>query len=81
MTDQLKREEQEKYINYIFKLTVEPLSKQEKAELIKTIIMRFKQFLPAEVVNSPGSYTEDYAEIFRNYVHSIDQVKSLFNSI
>ncbi len=81
MTDQLKREEQEKYINCVFKTTVEPLSKQEKAELIKTIIMRFKQFLPAEVVAAPAFYTEHYAEIFRHYVHSLDQVKSLFNSI
>jgi len=81
MTDQLKREEQEKYINYIFKTTVEPLSKEEKGKLLKTIIVRLKQFLPAEVVATPESYTEHYAEIFRHYVNSTDHVRSLFNSI
>jgi len=81
VTEKFKQEEQEKYINYLFKTTVEPLSKKEKTALIKTIMERFRQYLPSEVLNEPESYIEHYSEIFRYYVQSIDNVKSLFNSI
>ena len=81
ITEQFKREEKENFINYIFKTTVEPLSKNEKKELVKSLMERFRQYLPSEVLNEPENYTERIPEIFRYYVQSIDNVKSLFKSI
>lgn len=81
ITEQFKREAQEKYINFVFRSTVEPLSKKEKKELIQAVVKRFSMFLPPEVMNEPENYVEHYAEIFRYYVQSIDNVKSIFKSI
>ena len=81
MTEQLKREEQEKYINYIFKTAVEPLSQSNKTELIKNIVNQFSDFLPVEIVNEPENYVNNYAEIFSAYIRAADQVKSVFKSL
>jgi len=81
MTEQFKREEQEKHINGVLKSVMDPLDWESKVNLIKDILKRLESHLPAEIVSQPPErFATHYEIIVRAYVYSMDKVKSLFRS-
>ena len=81
ITEAFKKEEQYKYVNFVFKAALDPLDWDGKVALMGELLKRLKNHLPSEIVSQPPErYARYYETILRAYIHSIDQVKSLFRS-
>ncbi|MFC1814049.1 hypothetical protein ACFL03_15300 [Thermodesulfobacteriota bacterium] len=81
MTDQLRREEQEKHINGVLKLVMDPLDWDGKVALMGEVLRRLEPHLPPEIIlQPPERFAAHYESIVRAYVQSMDQVKLLFRS-
>jgi len=82
MTEQFKKEQQQKYIGHVLKLALDPLDWQGKVNLMKSLLDRLKSQLPVEITSQPAvRYAGHYEDIVQAYVQSMDQVKSIFRSI
>jgi hypothetical protein len=82
MTDQFKREENEKYVGYVLKSAMDPLDWEGKVDTVGKLISRLQNGLPPEIkLNPPERYASDFDEIVRAYVYSIDQFKSFIRTI
>jgi hypothetical protein len=81
MTEQFKRELQEKHVNHVLKTALDPLDWQGKVVLMKALINRLKPNLPSEILAQPVErFASRYEDICKGYVKSMDQVTSLFRS-
>lgn len=82
MTDQFKREENEKYVGYVLKSAMDPLDWERKVEIVRNLISRLQNYLPPEIKsNPPERYASNFNEIVKVYVNSIDQFKSYIRTI
>ncbi len=82
MTDQFKQEEKVKHVGQILKLTIDPLDWGGKVDLMKALLSRLKTYLPEEITSQPAErFAWHYEEVVESYIHSIDQVKSVFRRI
>jgi hypothetical protein len=81
MTEAFEKEEQFKYVNFVFKAILDPLDFVGKVALMEELLKRLKNHLPSEIASQPPErYARYYDTIIRAYINSIDQVKSLFRS-
>jgi len=81
ITEAFKKEEQYKYVNFVFKAALDPLDWDGKVALMGELLKRLKNHLPSEIVSQPPErYARYYDTILRAYINSVDQVKSLFRS-
>jgi hypothetical protein len=82
ITDQFKREEQEKHINRVLKTAIDPLDWEGKVELMRTLLERLAPNLPVDIASQPPEmFTGNYETVVRAYVESFDQMKSLLRSL
>ena len=82
MTEQFKQEQQEKRVNFVLNSQLDPLDWDGKVALIKALLSRLKNHLPAEIISQPAQrYAGQLDILVRAYVKSMDQVKSLIRSI
>jgi len=82
ITEQFKREEQEKHINRVLKTAIDPLDWEGKVELIRTLLERLAPNLPVDIASQPPEmFTGNYETVVRAYVESFDQMKSLLRSL
>lgn len=82
MTEQFKQEQQEKRVNLVLNSELDPLDWDGKVALIKALLSRLKNNLPAEILSQPAErYAGQLDILVRAYVKSIDQVKALIRSI
>jgi hypothetical protein len=82
ITEQFKREEQEKQVNQVLKSALDPLDWKGKVALIKAFLKRLEPHLPPEIISQPPErFAGHYEIIARGYVQSMDQVKTLFRSL
>ena len=82
MTEQFKKEEQEKYINMIFKEALDPMVWEEKLAFISAFLERIKHQLPPDIkMRSPEEYANHYELIVRMYAKSFDKVKELLRTL
>jgi len=82
ITDQLKKEEQEKIIDLVLKFSFDPLEWDIKVLLIKDLIQVLKPALPPEIHSQPPEkFANNYEILIRSYVNSIDQLKHTFQTI
>ena len=57
MTDQYKVQEQENYVNYVIKKTLDPLSWDAKVAFMRKLLGRLGKNLPENAFNEPERYT------------------------
>ena len=82
MTERLKSEEKEKYVNHVLKLALDPLDWEGKVNLMGALLKRLGPHLPQEIMSQPPErFAGHHETIVRAYVQSIDQVKSLLRSL
>jgi hypothetical protein len=82
MTEQFKREEQEKHINRVLKTVLDPLAWERKIDLMRALMKRLEPLLDPEIISQPPErFAEHYEDLIRAYLQSMDRVKSLFRSI
>jgi hypothetical protein len=82
MTEQFKREEQEKHINRVFKTALDPKDWEGRVELMGALLKNLEPHLGPEIVSQPPSrFAEHYEEIIRAYLQSLDRLKSLLGSL
>jgi hypothetical protein len=78
ITDYLKEETKQKYIFKIFLDTMDPLDYQSKVDLVKQLIARYKEHLPAEILSSPPErFVEHYEELILAIIKSREDLKRL----
>lgn len=82
ITDQFKKEEQEKIIDLVLKYSFDPLEWDIKVSLIKDLIEVLKPVLAPEIYSQPPErFANNYEILIRSYVNSIDQVTHTFQTI
>jgi len=82
MTEQFKREEQEKYMNYILKSALDPLDWKSKVDLMGVFLKRLGPLLAPEIKSQPPErFAEHYEDLIRAYLQSIDRMNSLLRSL
>ena len=82
ITDQLKKEEQEKTIDLVLKFSFDPLEWDIKVSLIKDLMEVLKPALPPEIYSQPPEkFANNYEILIKSYVNSIDQLKHIFQTI
>lgn len=78
ITEQMKRDEAERYLLLVFTEAINPLDWDTKVELISTLLERLKPYLPAEVLEKPpSSYATEYRQLVQAYSESLDRVTKL----
>jgi hypothetical protein len=81
MTDVFKEEQKFNYVNYILKTMIDPLDRKAKVALIGELLKRLQHHLPPEIASQPAErYANNYETLFRAYIKSVDQVRSIFRS-
>jgi hypothetical protein len=82
VTEQFKREEQEKHINRVLKSALDPLDWKGKVGLMGALMKRLEPHLEPEIRSQPPErFAVHYEVIIRAYLQSMDQVNSLFRSL
>lgn len=82
ITDQFKREQHEKHIDHILKLTMDPLDWEGKVALMRDILKYLTPYLPKDIVSQPPErFAAHYETLIKAYVQSMDQIKALFHSL
>ena len=82
MTARFKREEQEKHVNMVLKMALDPLKFEDKTDLIKALLDRLSSHLPPAIVSQPPErYAAHYEAIIKAYVQSMDQMKTVLRSL
>jgi hypothetical protein len=81
LTDQFKKEEREKHINYVLKTTIDPLEWEEKVRFIAWFLKHLGPNLPQEILNQPPiRYATHYETIVKVYADSMDTIKTAFRT-
>lgn len=82
MTEQFKREEQEKHINQVFKTALDPMDFENKVGLMRALIKRLEPHLDPEIISQPPErFAEHYEDIIRAYLQSMDRLNSIMRSL
>lgn len=82
MTEQFKREQQEKHIGHALKSALDPLDWEGKVDLMKALLDQLQSHLPQEITSQPAErYAGNYEGIVKAHVRSMDQVKTIFRSL
>jgi|APSaa5957512622_1039677.scaffolds.fasta_scaffold24816_1 hypothetical protein len=82
MTQELKRQEQEKRINYTIKSTLDPLHRESKLTLMESLLEHLKPVLPPDILSQPSEmFVDHYESIVRTYVRSFAQMKYFLRSL
>ena len=82
MADYFKREEQEMYINLVFKTAVSPDDFNAKVKIVRNILDHLKNKLPQEITSKPPEQLVKHFEIIiKAYVDSLEQVNTVLRSI
>ena len=81
MTEQLKMEEQEKYVSFVLKEALDPLDWEDRVRFMEAFLRRAPH-LPLELRESPPERLAKHAdEIVRAYSSSMDSLQTLLRSI
>ena len=82
MTDQLKTEQQAKYVSYVFKEAIDALDHDARAAFVAALLDRLRPDLPADLQEQPAErFVDHYEAIARAYVDSRDQVNGLLRAM
>jgi hypothetical protein len=81
MTDQYKVQEQENYVNYVIKKTLDPLNWDDKVAFMRKLLGRLGENLPENALNEPERYASFYEIIVKAYAKSLDELKATLRSI
>lgn len=82
MTDQLKREEQEKHVNCLLKSAMDPMDWDTKVALMDELMLRLKQVLPPKIASQPPErFAGQYEIIVKAYVDSINEMNLVFRKL
>lgn len=81
MTDQLKKEEQEKYVNFVLKNALDPLDWESKVAFIEKLLKKLENILPEATRAEPERFAGHYEKIVTAYVNSINHLNTLFRSL
>lgn len=80
MTDQLRVEEQTKYIEMVFRETLDVLEWQEKVDLVASLLDRLD--LPAELRSTPPERLARHWELLvQTHIHATDSMKDLIRTL
>jgi hypothetical protein len=81
LTEQFKREEQEKHVYGVFKWALDPEDWQGKVDLMGALMKRLEPHLGPEILSQPPERFVEHCEvIIRGYLESMERVKSIFRS-
>ncbi|MEI8044597.1 MAG: hypothetical protein WCL11_24515, partial [Verrucomicrobiota bacterium] len=82
MTEQLKRECQEKHVLHVLATAVNPLDWEAKVKFIKELFHRCRALLPAELTSEPPErFARDYERIVRLYVNALAEMKQVLRAL
>ena len=81
MTEKIKQEEQEKYVNFVLKKTLDPLDWESKVTFIKKLFKKLENILPEETRAEPERFAGHYEKIVTAYVNSINHLNTLFRRL
>lgn len=81
MTEKIKQEEQEKYVNFVLKKTLDPLDWESKVAFIKKLFKKLENILPEETRAEPERFAGHYEKIVTAYVNSINHLNTLFRRL
>ncbi|PKN62631.1 MAG: hypothetical protein CVU57_23570 [Deltaproteobacteria bacterium HGW-Deltaproteobacteria-15] len=77
LADRLKTESVERYIRDAFDRHVEPVSWEQKVEIMSQVLMQFGHLFPSSVrTNQPERYASNYEELIRALVDALKKVSS-----
>jgi hypothetical protein len=82
MTEQFKREEQEKQVNRVLKSALDPLDWKGKVGLMGALLKRLEPHLEAGIRSQPPErFAVHYEVVIRGYLQSMERVNSIFRSL
>jgi len=82
MTEQYKHEEQEKHVNCVLKLALDPLDWESKVTLITGIMETLQHVLPQKIRSQPPERFAGHYELIVNaYVESINKLNMIFRRL
>lgn len=82
VTDQFKREEQEKHINCVLKSAMDPMDWETKVALMDELMRRLKHVLPPKIGSQPPErFAGQYEIIVKAYVDSINEMNFVFRKL
>ena len=82
MTNQYKKEEVSKHVNWVLKSTLDPLDFDTKTAVVKALMEDIGPHLPADIADQPPEkFSNFWDTIIRTYSESMQQVSSLFRSL
>ena len=82
ITEQLKSEEREEYIQRVFTDAINSFEWNERVSFMRGAMKRLLPFLPEDIRNEPPErFAKNYETIIRIYVKSMDEVNQLLHSI
>ena len=82
VTEEFKREEQEKHINRVLKSALDPLDWKGKVGLMGALLKRLEPHLEPRIASQPPErFAVHYELIIRTYVESLERVNSVFRSL
>jgi hypothetical protein len=82
VTEEFKRGEQEKHVNYILKSALDPLGEKGKVGLMGALMKRLDLHLEPEIRSgAPEYFSVHYELIIRAYIQSMGRMNSLLRSL
>ena len=82
VTEQFKREEQEKHVNRVLKSALDPLDWKSKVGLMGALMKRLEPHLGPDILSQPPErFGVHYEAIIRTYLESMGRVNSVFRSL
>jgi len=82
MTDQFKREFQEKHVAFVLKTAFDQTDWKARVQFIREFFQYCPQALPAEgMADSPERFARNLELIVQTYVNGIDEIKQLLRSM
>jgi hypothetical protein len=75
ITKQYRQDKRTKYVNWVFKCSLEDLEEEERVEFIRTLLERLGPLLPADLRTAdPADFADGCEELARAYVAALDQI-------
>jgi hypothetical protein len=82
MTDQFRREEEEKHVSRVFKEALDPLDWDARVGLIRALLERLAPHLPPEIREAPPErFARHHELIVRSLVKSLDTVRQILRRL
>jgi hypothetical protein len=82
VTEQFKREEQEKHVNRVLKSALDPLDWKGKVDLMGALMKCLGPHLQPEISSQPPErFAVHYEVIIRTYLESMERVNSIFRPL